>query len=435
MSNSFGFLTFRSAVSRLPWKTFFFVLAVFILATPFDTTYSRINLLQEAQLFDKFEAAEQIEKGSLPRRVGLFSLGLFGLISLSRFKRNRFQINGFLGWLIIFFLLLAALSIIWGEDTLLTVRRVAILYLLVLGALAIAENHSIHAIVALTFFICFSTLLTSLLTELYFGDFQPFNETWRFGGLIHPVAQGQNCGLLIIAALAFHRSSRRRMPVYITMTAIALLFLALTKSRMPLACAVLGVGLYLRLTLPKPKNLLFAIFIGSVIVGCLMYFLLGDEIVLFGKKIVSMGRGEEAKSSMGTFTGRIPLWMECMRFVTERPLLGYGYDAFLTPRNLITISNKIGWVPSSPHSGYIATLLGLGFIGAGTLVLILMLSLKKSIALAKQTSDYAFFAAVLIWQCCMLFTESGLLTNPGFPTFLCMITFAKLVFFAERVKI
>jgi O-antigen ligase len=121
-----------------------------------------------------------------------------------------------------------------------------------------------------------------------------------------------------------------------------------------------------------------------------------------------------------------------MILVDQRPFVGYGYESFLTGQNLVWLYKKIRWATPSVHSGYIYTLGGLGYIGGVLLVLILLLSVKKSIGLARRNPEYAFVAAVFVWLSINLIIEDQILTRPYFPVFLWMILLARLGFIREK---
>ena len=160
------------------------------------------------------------------------------------------------------------------------------------------------------------------------------------------------------------------------------------------------------------------------------YFSLEEEFTTYGEQAVFLGRQEEV--GRGTLTGRIPLWQESLRSVDQRPLLGYGYNSYLSPKNIVRISRETGWVAASLHSGYFEVLLGLGYIGLVTLVLLLFLAVKRSVVLAKRDFEYAFMPAVFVWLCINLWFESELLTRPYFMAFVWMILMAKLGFLPEN---
>ena len=128
----------------------------------------------------------------------------------------------------------------------------------------------------------------------------------------------------------------------------------------------------------------FCFYLFSVLCASLLWVSLGRDLGKTAESVAALGRGDVASSSLHTFTGRLPLWEEELGYVRTRPVLGYGYNAFLDPRNISAVSQAIGWVPGSAHSGYIGTLLDLGYVGAATFALVLTLGLKRSVSLARN---------------------------------------------------
>jgi exopolysaccharide production protein ExoQ len=68
-----------------------------------------------------------------------------------------------------------------------------------------------------------------------------------------------------------------------------------------------------------------------------------------------------------SLTGRLPLWIECLNAIAERPFTGYGYAAFWdsTLDRTQYIWLLVGWPAPSAHDGYMDTILSVGvFAGA-----------------------------------------------------------------------
>jgi len=407
---------------KMPWGLSLFLLAIFAFAVPFNPSNSG-NLLEVG--LD--EASQANEKKSEQRQIALLCLGLFAALALSSKKRSRLRVSGLLGWSVLFFLFLALASPAWAEDSSLAIRRVGILVLLCLGALAVAARLSQIQTAALAVCVCSFTLIVSLAVELASGTFRPLDGSWRFAGVVHPVTQGWNCGLLAIASLAMAAVSPRRRNRFIVLAAVAVLFLVLTRTRMALASTILASAVCASLVSPKARRLtLVSAYL--LLCGSLVWVFRGGDLGGTTISISTLGRGEEAASSLSTLTGRVTLWNALLDYERARPILGYGYNTFLTPRNLAAVSEGAGWVPASAHSGYIGTLLELGCLGAAAFVLVLALSLKRSLSLARNGPSAAFAAAVMIWLCCNLFLESGLIRDPAFTTFISMVILASLAF-------
>lgn len=68
-----------------------------------------------------------------------------------------------------------------------------------------------------------------------------------------------------------------------------------------------------------------------------------------------------------TLTGRIPLWQALWPWLANRPLAGYGFDAFWQPvvnPGVPELWAWVGWEQHHAHNGYIQLLLDVGLVGA-----------------------------------------------------------------------
>ena len=83
-----------------------------------------------------------------------------------------------------------------------------------------------------------------------------------------------------------------------------------------------------------------------------------------------------------TFSGRTVIWAETWRFVTERPLLGYGFGGVWTespPTAVLDLRRRVGFAASHAHSGPLGLWLEVGVIG-----LVLFASLAGAVASASM---------------------------------------------------
>lgn len=413
---------------HLPWGIYLFLFVCFVIILPFDLTYST-KYFSDLDIINPDEEIRQVEEGHWGRRIGLLALGVYSIIVIIRKKEKCFNVNGSLGWLIIFYTILIGLSVFWSHDTGLTVRRVGIFVLLSLGAYALAIELSLYEIVLLTFIICAVTLLFSIGSEIIMKTFQPFNSSWRFSGVLHPVSQGWNCGFLTLMSISLSKFRQRKSMIYNGIALMALFFLVLTRSRMAFFSFIMSAGVYAYLLLPR-SNKIKLLFIGSIFMYIILIcYILGYYInVNELKGIISFGRGKEGIASISDLTGRIPLWIECLQYASKRPLLGYGYGAFYNPEHIISISKAIKWVPSNSHSAFIEILLGIGIIGTITMMMITLLAFKMSLKINMFYSDYAIVVAIIFWMICNMFTDSIIVSSVSFPTFICFIFIAKMGF-------
>jgi exopolysaccharide production protein ExoQ len=409
--------------------TFVFIFVIFAFATPFDLSKASRDFSGAGASLEEFISA--INAGSLQRRVALASLALFGILCLLRRLPVRGKVNGILGWLILTYFSLTILSVTWADDPLLTWRRVMILIMLTLGALGIARIFTLEDIIHLALFVTSATLITSVIAEISFGTFSLYSDSWRFAGVLHPIDQGWNCGIMAISSFAKFKSVRRKKIVYFGIIVVALIFLVLTKSRMPFAATIFAILVYWSLLSSRLNKA--AILIPVCILSILSYFFLEDYFKVLDGLLRTFGRGEEGEATLGTLTGRLTLWKECLRMVSFRPLLGYGYNSYLSPNHLKTITSAIGFTPSSPHSGYIDALFSLGVAGFATLTLMLAFAIKESIKLIHASYRNTVLLAILVWLCANLVFETNLVTGPIFPHFYVLILLMKLGFYKSTL--
>lgn len=407
-----------------------FMLLVFSLTAPFDFSWPR-EVKNRENIIDVTEAVSRMEHGNMGRRVGLMLLGVYGITMLGA-TRNRFRINIPEGVLAITYMAWVLLSLTWSIDTMFTLRRVATLYILWLAALATAARYSVREIATLAAWVCGITAVLAFGNELRLHTIEPSNPLWRFSGLFHTVAMGWNCGLLALSSAYLASVSQNRCTrlfIYLTLTG-AMCLLLLTKSRMALA-STLGALLFFWMMASSRKNKA-GIILGLISLTCLSYLIIGDQLIHYLDVATTLGRGQEARESVGSITGRIPLWKECFKWAAMRPLVGYGFNTFISPKYYATIALHVGWTPSSIHSGYIDAIMGLGYIGFLLLTSFLITASFRAIMLARRFLSYNFLAAVLIWLCYNLLVEANLITRPIFMTFIALTVLAHFAFMPEE---
>ncbi len=413
-------------IGELPWGTFLFLLLVFALVTPFDFSWPQTVQLKE-NFIDTGEAIARMEHGNMGRRIGMLLLAAFAILTLAR-TENRFRINQPVGWVLLFYFIWIIFSLTWSIDPVFTLRRVITVGILWFAATAIGSRHSLRELAALVVFVTGTTLVLAFANEIRLHTFNPVDNIWRFSGLFHTVAMGWNCGLLALAAMYLahvDKQNTHRIFFYCVL-AVSIVFLLLTKSRMAVAASLLSMGYFGFRVVSRRHKMLLVLSIISI--ACFSYLLLGDMLLYYGEEMSTLGRGDAAKESVSNLTGRIPLWTECFRFIIDKPVLGYGFNTFISPTNIETIYRNVGWLPNSVHSGFMDALMGLGFVGVGAMIISFALTLIRSLLLSKNSVDYIFVTSVLLWLYYNLLLEANLITMPTFMTFFGMILISRLAF-------
>lgn len=365
-----------------------------------------------------------IKEGDPKRQIVLGLFGLFGFVSLFGKHASPLRINGILGWLVLFYLSWSFVSILWASDPSLTFRRLVILVFSCLSVLAVVRRFRFEDLICFTFLSTSIYLLIGLAVEITHGRFHPFSATYRFAGAFHPNYQGLNCTLLLLTAIFLAKTVKRGALFYHATALTGFIFLVLTKSRTSLGSAICALLLYWFLVLAASRKLLMVLVAGWC--SSLILLLYSDTIISQNWQIISLGReGADIK----TFTGRIPLWEECLKYFIEQPLLGYGYQGFWTPKHVDAISYRIGWSPYAGHSVYIDLLLNLGIIGLLAYLLMQFVALGRAYCCFRKSANagYAFIASLLSFYLLNGFLESTLL-QPNQLNFLSLTTLASIAF-------
>jgi exopolysaccharide production protein ExoQ len=365
----------------------------------------------------------------IPRGLILFSLGSFATVSLLRRGRNSLRINGWLGHLIIFFLIWAILSVAWADDSVMGLKEVINFSLFMLGALAVAERFSVRQAMFLAFVICSLFLVIGVFAEISLGTFQIFQSGYRFCGIDDPNTGSWGLAILVLTAVALASTADRHRSIYWAMATVGMTFLLLSRTRTSFAAVILA--LCSAGVLVKSKRHIMAFILGLIFIVCLGYLILGNDLVSKAWQVILLGGREGPGSETSTLTGRIPVWYECFSYIAKRPLLGYGFNCFWTPQHIVKISSTlssstaVGWAFNS----YIDLVLCVGFVGASAYVLMLGLAIKRSIFLFKITRnpECAFVCSLLIFYCLVMLTE-GIASSPRMTQFTVLVLLAQLAF-------
>ena len=220
-------------------------------------------------------------------------------------------------------------SALWADDSDLTLKRAVQPILLMIAALGAAKHWRPRQLCQFAAIFSGATLLVGIAAVVAHGSFGQ-GEGYRFGGTLHPNGQAVNCAALCLASLALFTDRRqsgqlqwRWLPVFL----VGALFLLLTRSRT--TTAAFGVGVLVYLCIGSSLARKFFIATAVVTAGVCGVFLLllvdsGEGQLL--TSAVTMGRQSEDTASL---TGRLPIWESVLGDIASRPLLGYGYGAFL----------------------------------------------------------------------------------------------------------
>jgi len=397
-----------------------FLFVVFYFAQPLNIAFT---------LEDEPDAAGNIqnqEEGHLGRRLGLSTLAVLGLVALRNPKGRRLKLQGALGVALVAFLAWSAASVVWSCAPLSTLRKLATLACLAIGACAVPRLLALRQIAALTILLGSCALLLGLGAEIALRTFLPWESEYRFAGVTYPAFTAWTLSLLLLAGLALR--GRWGSWVLLAMMLLALPLFLLTKTRTGAAALLAGVTTYTLLVWPPRRTLWVAVGVGFAVCLVLLaaaafQFQALDTVI----DIVNLGRDKESKESIDTLTGRTEVWHELRGYVASRPWLGYGYESFWTPDRLQEFSDSNGWAVPDAHNGFINLTLGVGLIGALLLTLVLIMAVAAAARGYVRVRDegYAFMAAaIVVYGVNMLGVATQL--GPYLASFLTMVLLARL---------
>ena len=416
---------------RFPWVLFALVFVLlFLIGHEFRYAEHYQLLLREA---DPSSTVAAIIGGSLRRQVAGLALGAIGILSLFLPGRRPSRLRGLLAGLIVFFVAWNYLSVLWSDDPLLSLRRLVVLAVMILGALAVAERTWPKHLMLFTLLMAGGYLAIGIGTEAVLGTLRPMAWNYRFCGTLHPNTQAINCALLFFSALYLSRDAQKGWRlVLFAVAAVALAFMFFTKSRAGLAGTATATVTYWALA-RSGSGRLFIIF--STLTAVALLFLFGAVLLPLLRKGVDLGRERSTQQSLTTLTGRVPLWQDCLLRVRERPLLGYGYDAFWNPERTVELTESQGWVIAHGHNLYLDLMLQVGPVGLIAFVMILFAAIVRTLALHRATreANYAFLGALLTF-CILDGLLDSLVLQRTVLTFVVMYALIALAFQAPPLE-
>ncbi len=342
-------------------------------------------------------AAEGIAEGSPRRRLGFFLLGLWGVatIILAR-PRYKLRLNGLLPLIAMGFLLWALLSLLWAVDPALALRRLVILGMVTVATIGILRQFSLRELVLFITLASLAYAMIGVAAELAYGTFRPLSADYRFAGTVHPNRQGMNLAAVILGGLCLSRISGSRRWFFVIVTITGLLLLLLTRSRTATGATLIALAVFVGLR-SSPLRLT-AMLMSAGAVGLLIAFLLQNEALSTPWQLILMGR-EQSTELVGSLSGRTRLWSYLWSFAIERPVVGYGYNSFMSPERAGEMPALVAWGVSETHSLYLELLLGTGFVGLALFVTILLGSLGRAVFWSNRLRDpdCVFLATYLVF--------------------------------------
>ena len=256
-------------------------------------------------------------------------------------------------------LAVCAVSFAWSIDPGLTQRRSLAIIMTTAAGLYVGSRYSwrtlLRALAITWFIIAVTSFLTALTVPAFGRDFEIHGGAWK--GLFYEKNQlgGHMARAALFGAfLAIMDRPYRR--IWLSLAGLSVLLVLLTTSKTALLGLLIGFGILCTAAIMK-RGMVFGLVMAwlGVVVSAI-----GVGMLVFAPELVVSVLGRDL-----TLTGRTDIWIVLMDFISERPLLGYGYGAFWdegsNPGNWVR--EMLEWDAPTAHNGWIEVTLALGLIG------------------------------------------------------------------------
>lgn len=372
--------------------------------------------------------------GNVVKGAALGVICLFGLWCMISPANNRMAPRGWVPLLFAIYTVWCVASVLWSISPGQSIRKLLVLFFGVVGAVGAARKLRPRDLMLLALIIFGTYSIVGLANELVQGTFQPWVGGYRFSGTIHPNGQAVMLTFSILAAIGLYRNEPKGSLTRLLFggfVVVAFGLLLLTKSRTPTA-GLLAAMLFLWLVHANWTTrtaVVGGIVLLVCVVGLWMTALDIDATEQFTQAVL-MGRQDESEA----FTGRLPIWTELTNYIAQRPLIGFGYEAFWQPGNIEAISEKLHWPFREAHSTFFDGALSIGLVGMGMLIVIYLLCIYETLKSWRRTQDesYAFVIGMLVVLGVLSFMESVVNNPASMETIVCKIGIAYVTLIQPR---
>ena len=245
---------------------------------------------------------------------------------------------------------LLLISVLWSLDPRVTLTQGTAYFFVVLGAIGLAEALDGDTLMESVALICALSAVASVV------QFFVFPEPGDFRGIfLQKNVLGQVMAGGVLAALHATRSKGGRRFRYICIIALCTIVAFMSKSATSCLTIVVFFSLDIlgRLYLRGASGRIISTCLAIICVPIVILFVMNADSIfdLLGKD--------------RTLSGRTVIWPYVIDSIGEKPVLGWGYDAFWSPLNPVSyqIGNALRVLVPNSHNTILELLLGIGFVG------------------------------------------------------------------------
>lgn len=284
-------------------------------------------------------------------------------------------------WSLVLLLVLAVLSSLWGQMPDLILRKSIGLFGTTLFGIALAIRVSFEEQLRMLSWLFRILAALSLVCVVLLPSYGISSEGEWMGVFGYKNALGAAMGLGLL--VEWHLPTPTRLSKVLKTLAMLLYVVVLLNSDSvtPGVCLVgtlVLVNIYkfaaLRLRVPSyALSLMLAVLVSA---GSLLVSANSDRVMGL------LGRSSH-------LTGRTEIWSLVISFISQRPILGYGYSGFwlgASPESFV-VNRLMGGPVMYSHNGYLEMLLTLGAIGLLLTLVFLATGIKRALGLCRRPFD------------------------------------------------
>lgn len=282
-------------------------------------------------------------------------------------------------------LVLPFLSTFWSIDPSTTLRRAIGLFFCVLLSYVLAIRFTPKQLLFLLFVTLGVCTVCSVVISMASPSLAVMPDGAMRGVFIHKNVLGWYASLmtLVASAVLLDGTLGLRRTAFVLLAA-GMICLASSGSMTAIIATSAAYGLIGFYTLLQKSSSIGRV----VIVLAFVQLSLGILISLHEFLVPAL----EALGKDATLTGRVPLWELVDPEITDRWMLGYGYQTFWTTTNpqATQIWLKLGWAAPHAHNGYRDFLLSFGVVGMIPFVLMLLHAIRQGAILQCRDPQYGW---------------------------------------------
>ena len=420
-------------MKAFPWIVFLCAWCIFFFTE--NKMDAPLTVLEDRVVSD---VAEQVSEGDMGHKVFTVVMGGMGAFLWFKYRR-RVRINRLMTGIFVTYLGWICLGALTADDPSLTVRRLGGFVLVLLLCAGCAVRMDVDSNSLFLAGIPALTLIPDVIAELRCHGFQALTPDGRFGGTYaHPNVAGATLALPVIVFgwMALRTRGATRLWFFCA-DVIVSAFLLLTRSRTSIVGVVVALAFSLAIIILRDQRQHLVRLLGIVVLAVGVTGLAGLALNSShdGLNLLSALHSERDEGDPTTLTGRTDLWKTCLDYVYERPILGFGFSGFWSPKHIEEISEEQKWPINQSHSAYLDQALALGFPGAALYVIVMFGCLIVCTARYFRSEDeFGVWAALLVFIAVNSITEAISLA-PGYVNFVLSLMAVQIALIRQGASI